>query len=75
MSELQVCSIRVEVLRLLSFTCTLQGVLPKVTPAASFSQSSEMGWNILYSIVVVGGGGVLASGALWRSMPKSNCAP
>ncbi len=37
MPKLQVCSVWVEVLRLLSCTCTLQGVLPKFTPAASFS--------------------------------------
>ena len=34
--ELQVCSIRVEVFRLFPGTCTLQGVLPKVTSAAPF---------------------------------------
>jgi CxC2 like cysteine cluster associated with KDZ transposases len=49
-------------------------VLPKVTPAASFSQSSEMGGKIFYAIVVVGGWGVFAIWALWRFMPKSHCA-
>jgi CxC2 like cysteine cluster associated with KDZ transposases len=72
MPELQVCSVRVEVLRLLSCTCALQGVLPKVTPAASFSPSSKMGGKLLYSIVVAGGWGALGIWALWGSMPESN---
>ena len=75
MPELQVCPVQVEVLQLLSYACTLQGVLPKVTPAASFSQGSKMGGTILYAIVVTGGWRVLAIWALWGSMPKSNCAP
>jgi hypothetical protein len=75
MPELQVCSVRVEVLRLLSRACTLQGVLPKVAPAASFSQGSKMGGKILHAIMVAGGGGVLAVWALWGSMSESNCAP
>ncbi len=74
MPELQVCSIWVEVLWLLSCTCTLQGVLPRVTPAPSFSQSSKMGRTILHAIVVARGWSVLAIWALWRSMPESNCA-
>jgi CxC2 like cysteine cluster associated with KDZ transposases len=64
----------VEVFQLLSCTRTLQGVLPRVTPAASFSQSLKMGREILYAIVVVEGWGVLAIWALWESMPKSHCA-
>jgi hypothetical protein len=75
MPELQVSSIRVEVLRLLSCACTLQGMLPKVTPAASFSQGSKMGGTILYAIVVAGGWRVLAIWALGGSMSESNCAP
>jgi hypothetical protein len=75
MPELQVCSVRVEVLRLLSCSCTMQGVLPKVTPAASFSQSSKMDGKLLHTIVVAGGWGALAIWALWGSMPESNCAP
>ncbi len=75
MPELQVCSVRVEVLWLLSCTCTLQGVLPRVAPAPSFSQSSKMGRTILHAIVVARGWSVLAIWALWRSMPESNCAP
>ena len=74
MPELQVRSIRVEVLRLLSCNCSLQGVLLKDSPAAPFSQSAKMGGEILYAIVVAGGWGVLAIWALWGSMPKSNCA-
>jgi len=69
--ELQVCSVWVEVLRLLSCTCTLQGVLLKVTPAAPLSQSSKMGWNILCAVVVVGGWGVFEIRALGGFMPKS----
>jgi hypothetical protein len=75
MPELQLCPVRVEMLRLLSCARTLQGVLPKVTPAASFSQGSKMGGTILYAIMVAGGWRVLATWALWGSMPESNCAP
>ena len=75
LSELQVFSIWVEVFRLLFCTCTLQGVLPKVIPATSFSQSSTMGWKLFYAIVVAGGRGVLAIWALWGPMSKSNCTP
>lgn len=64
MPELQVCFVQMEVLQLLSCPCTLQGVLPKVTPAASFSQSSKVGRKILHAIVVAGGWGVLAIWAL-----------
>ncbi len=73
MLELQVCFVWVKVLWLLSCTCTLQGVLPEVTPAASFSQSLKMGGKILYAFVVEEGWGVLAIWALWGSMPKSHC--
>jgi hypothetical protein len=75
MPELQVRSIRVEVFRLLSRTCTLQGVLPKITSAASFSQSSKMGGKLLYAIVAAGGRGELGIWALWRSMPESHRTP
>ena len=74
MPELQVRSIRVEVLRLLSCTRSLKGVLPKVSPAAPFSQSAKMGGKILYAIMVAGSWGVLAIWARWGSMPKSKCA-
>ncbi len=73
MPELPVCSIRVEVLRLLSCTRTLQGVLPKVTRAPSFSQGSKMGLKLLQAIMVAGGWSALATWAFWRPMPKSNC--
>jgi hypothetical protein len=55
MPELRVCSVRVEMLQLLSCTCTLQGVLPKVTSATSFSQSSKMGRKIPHAIMVAKG--------------------
>ena len=58
-----------EVLRLHPCTCTLQGVLPKVTPALSVPQGSEMGGKLLYPILVAGGWGALAIWALWGSMP------
>jgi len=74
MPRLQVCSVRVEVLRLLPCAYTLQGVLPKVASGASFSQSSKMDGKALHAIVVAGGWGVLAIWALWGSMLKPNCA-
>ena len=63
-----------EVLRLLSCSCALHGVLPKVPPAASLPQGSEVDGGILYSILVAGGRGKLASWALWGLMPKSKRA-
>jgi len=75
MLELQVCSVWVEVLWLLSHACTLQGVLPRVAPVASFSQSSKMGRKPLHAIVVAGCWGVLAAWAFWGTMPRSNCMP
>ena len=62
--ELQVCSVQVEVLRLLSGTCTLQGVLLEVPPASPISQSSKVGRKILCAILVAGSWGALAIWAL-----------
>jgi len=50
-------------------------VLPKVTSAASFSQSSKMGRKSLYAIVAAGGRGELGIWALWRFMPESHRTP
>jgi hypothetical protein len=48
-------------------------VLPKVSPAASFPQSSEVDWKILYAIMVAGNWNKLVTRSLWRFMPKSKC--
>ena len=74
MPGLQVCSVQMEVLWLLSCTCALQGMLSEVTPAAFFSQSSKVDWELLHAIVVAGDWGVLTIGALWGPVPESNCA-
>jgi hypothetical protein len=60
--------------RLLSCSGALQGVLPKLPPAASFSQSSEVDGEILHAIMAAGGRDQLVSWALWWGfMPSSKC--
>ena len=72
MPKLPLCCVRMEVLGLLSCTCTVQRVLPEVTPASPFSQGPKMGRKILHPFVVTGGRGVPTIWALWGSMPQSN---
>jgi hypothetical protein len=60
-----------EVHRLLSCFCALQGVLPKVTSKAPFPQSSEVDREIFYSIMVAGGRNKPMSWAFRGFMPNS----
>jgi hypothetical protein len=55
-------------------SCALQGVLPKIPPAASFPQGSEVDREVLHAIMAPGGRHKPASWALWGIMPDSKRA-
>ena len=59
---------------MLPYSGALQGVLPKVPPAASFPQGPEVDWEILYFILDAGGRDKLAPWTLWQFMPQSKRA-
>ena len=60
--------------RLLPSCCALQGVLPKIPPAASFPQGYEVDREVLHAIMVAGGQHKPVSWTLWGFMPYSKRA-